>query len=145
MPKLDYPPGYRGAASPVLRHLLESRNRMFHRGREWFGSGRAFRGHLVQPPNVRSVRRPQPLLFLQGIERLKNQKPTWERTGGWEGMKLAFGGAFSLGWFSPFSNLTCERPAAAEAVAAAPAAAIMTQEEIEQFLARDVAVQMVQE
>ncbi|XP_075274943.1 palmitoyltransferase ZDHHC3 isoform X1 [Opisthocomus hoazin] len=80
-----------------------------------------------------------------GIERLKNQQPTWEKTSGWEGMKLAFGGAFSLGWFNPFSNLNCESPVPAEAVAAAPASAIMTQEEIEQFLARDVAVQVLHE
>ncbi|XP_063181433.1 palmitoyltransferase ZDHHC3 isoform X1 [Chroicocephalus ridibundus] len=80
-----------------------------------------------------------------GIERLKNQKPTWEKTSGWEGMKLAFGGAFSLAWFNPFSNLNCESPGPAEAVAAAPASAIMTQEEIEQFLARDVAVQVLHE
>ncbi|XP_029866253.1 palmitoyltransferase ZDHHC3 isoform X1 [Aquila chrysaetos chrysaetos] len=80
-----------------------------------------------------------------GIERLKNQKPTWEKISGWEGMKLAFGGAFSLGWFNPFSNLSCKSPAPAEAVAAAPASAIMTQEEIEQFLARDVAVQVLHE
>ncbi|XP_072709882.1 palmitoyltransferase ZDHHC3 isoform X1 [Mycteria americana] len=81
-----------------------------------------------------------------GIERLKNQKPTWERISGWEGMKLAFGGAFSLGWFNPFSNLNCESPPPAEAAAAAaPASAIMTQEEIEQFLARDVAVQVLHE
>ncbi|XP_068261253.1 palmitoyltransferase ZDHHC3 isoform X1 [Nyctibius grandis] len=80
-----------------------------------------------------------------GIERLKNQKPTWEKISGWEGMKLAFGGAFSLGWFNPFSNLNCESPAPGEVVAAAPASAIMTQEEIEQFLAQDVAVQVLHE
>ncbi|XP_053797936.1 palmitoyltransferase ZDHHC3 isoform X1 [Vidua chalybeata] len=80
-----------------------------------------------------------------GIERLKNQKPTWEKISGWEGMKLAFGGAFSLGWFNPFSNLNCESPTPAEAVAAAPASEIMTQEEIEQFLARDVVIQILRE
>nr|XP_009491645.1 PREDICTED: palmitoyltransferase ZDHHC3 isoform X1 [Pelecanus crispus] len=80
-----------------------------------------------------------------GIERLKNQKPTWEKISGWEGMKLAFGGTFSLGWFNPFSNLNCKSPAPAEAMAAAPASAIMTQEEIEQFLTRDVAVQVLHE
>ncbi|KAM7036172.1 palmitoyltransferase ZDHHC3 isoform 1-T2 [Passerculus sandwichensis] len=77
-----------------------------------------------------------------GIERLKNQKPTWEKISGWEGMKLAFGGAFSLGWLNPFSNLNCESPMPAEA---APASEIMTQEEIEQFLSRDVAIQMLRE
>ncbi|XP_014104035.1 PREDICTED: palmitoyltransferase ZDHHC3 isoform X1 [Pseudopodoces humilis] len=80
-----------------------------------------------------------------GIERLKNQKPTWEKISGWAGMKLAFGGAFSLGWFNPFSNLNCESPAPAEAVPAAPESEIMTQEEIEQFLARDVAIQVLRE
>ncbi|XP_071417459.1 palmitoyltransferase ZDHHC3 isoform X1 [Pithys albifrons albifrons] len=80
-----------------------------------------------------------------GIERLKNQKPTWEKISGWEGMKVAFGGAFSLGWFNPFSNLDCESPAPAEAVEAAPASEILTQEEIEQFLSRDVAIQMLHE
>ncbi|XP_074999303.1 palmitoyltransferase ZDHHC3 isoform X1 [Calonectris borealis] len=80
-----------------------------------------------------------------GIERLKNQKPTWEKISGWEGMKLAFGGAFSLGWFNPFSNLNCESPAPVEAAAAAPPSAIMTQEEIEQFLAQDVAIQVLHE
>ncbi|XP_009864736.1 PREDICTED: palmitoyltransferase ZDHHC3 isoform X1 [Apaloderma vittatum] len=80
-----------------------------------------------------------------GIERLKNQKPTWVKVRGWEGMKLAFGGAFSMGWFNPFSNLDCTRPVPGEAVAAAPESAIMTQEEIEQFLARDVAVQVLHE
>ncbi|KAK2517497.1 palmitoyltransferase ZDHHC3 isoform X1 [Columba livia] len=80
-----------------------------------------------------------------GIERLKNQKPTWEKISGWEGMKLAFGGAFSLGWFNPFSNLNCRSPVPAEAAAAAPASAILTQEEIEQFLTRDVAVPVLHE
>ncbi|KAJ7413955.1 Palmitoyltransferase ZDHHC3 [Willisornis vidua] len=80
-----------------------------------------------------------------GIERLKNQKPTWEKISGWEGMKVAFGGAFSLGWFNPFSNLDCESSAPAEAVETAPASEILTQEEIEQFLSRDVAIQMLHE
>ncbi|XP_013040219.2 palmitoyltransferase ZDHHC3 isoform X1 [Anser cygnoides] len=81
-----------------------------------------------------------------GIERLKNQKPTWERISGWEGMRAAFGGAFSLAWLSPFSNLDCKSPPpAGAAAAAAPASAIMTQEEIEQFLARDVAIQVLHE
>lgn len=92
-----------------------------------------------------NARQPTTLLFLQGIERLKNQKPTWEKISGWEGMKLAFGGAFSLGWFNPFSNLNCRSPVPAEAAAAAPASAILTQEEIEQFLTRDVAVPVLHE
>uniref|UniRef100_A0A8C3BGF1 Palmitoyltransferase n=1 Tax=Cairina moschata TaxID=8855 RepID=A0A8C3BGF1_CAIMO len=80
-----------------------------------------------------------------GIERLKNQKPTWEKISGWEGMRAAFGGAFSLAWLSPFSNLDCKSQPPAGAEAAAPASAIMTQEEIEQFLARDVAIQVLRE
>ncbi|XP_038621871.1 palmitoyltransferase ZDHHC3 isoform X1 [Tachyglossus aculeatus] len=40
-----------------------------------------------------------------GIERLKHQTPTWEKTSNWEGMKVTFGGDFSLSWFSPFSGL----------------------------------------
>lgn len=82
---------------------------------------------------------------MQGIERLKNQKPTWEKISGWEGMRAAFGGAFSLAWLSPFSNLDCKSQPPAGAEAAAPASAIMTQEEIEQFLARDVAIQVLRE
>ncbi|XP_005017390.1 palmitoyltransferase ZDHHC3 isoform X1 [Anas acuta] len=80
-----------------------------------------------------------------GIERLKNQKPTWEKISGWEGMRAAFGGAFSLAWLSPFSNLDCKSQPPAGVEAAAPASAIMTQEEIEQFLARDVAIQVLRE
>ncbi|XP_041100737.1 palmitoyltransferase ZDHHC3-A isoform X1 [Polyodon spathula] len=44
-----------------------------------------------------------------GIERLKGKTPTWERKRCWEGMKAAFGGPLSLGWFSPFSDLSCEK------------------------------------
>ncbi|XP_069814475.1 palmitoyltransferase ZDHHC3 isoform X1 [Dendropsophus ebraccatus] len=39
-----------------------------------------------------------------GIERLKKENPTWEKTSSWEGMKQAFGGGFSPAWFSPFSQ-----------------------------------------
>ncbi|KAG8442806.1 hypothetical protein GDO86_011569 [Hymenochirus boettgeri] len=39
-----------------------------------------------------------------GIEKLKNENPTWEKTSSWEGLKQAFGGNFSLTWFSPFSS-----------------------------------------
>ncbi|XP_062926170.1 palmitoyltransferase ZDHHC3 isoform X1 [Mobula hypostoma] len=46
-----------------------------------------------------------------GIERLKNETPTWEKTLGWEGMKAAFDGSFSLGWFNPFSGLQCRKTA----------------------------------
>ncbi|KAK3551883.1 hypothetical protein QTP70_031652 [Hemibagrus guttatus] len=42
-----------------------------------------------------------------GIERLKGETPTWEKTTCWEAMKLAFGGPLSLAWFSPFSDLSC--------------------------------------
>lgn len=88
------------------------------------------------------MKRPQTLLFLQGIERLKKQKPTWERTSGWEGMKAAFGGTLSLSWLNPFSNLDCSSP---PPTPPAPAAAIMTQEEIEQFLAQEVSIQVPHE
>ncbi|XP_041104310.1 palmitoyltransferase ZDHHC3-A isoform X1 [Polyodon spathula] len=44
-----------------------------------------------------------------GIERLKGETPTWERKRCWEGMKAVFGGPLSLGWFSPFSGLSCEK------------------------------------
>uniref|UniRef100_A0A674BL01 Palmitoyltransferase n=1 Tax=Salmo trutta TaxID=8032 RepID=A0A674BL01_SALTR len=39
------------------------------------------------------------------IERLKNEKPTWERRLRWEGMKAVFGGPPSFLWFNPFSGL----------------------------------------
>ncbi|XP_078055643.1 palmitoyltransferase ZDHHC3-A isoform X1 [Mustelus asterias] len=48
-----------------------------------------------------------------GIERLKNETPTWEKKMGWEGMKTAFDGNFSLGWFNPFSGLQCGKLAQA--------------------------------
>ncbi|XP_036395147.1 palmitoyltransferase ZDHHC3-A isoform X1 [Megalops cyprinoides] len=44
-----------------------------------------------------------------GIERLKGENATWEKVLCWEGMKAAFGGPLSLSWFSPFSDLSCER------------------------------------
>ncbi|KAJ8290845.1 hypothetical protein GJAV_G00018260 [Gymnothorax javanicus] len=43
-----------------------------------------------------------------GIERLKRETATWEKVGQWEGMKAAFGGAFSLAWLSPFTDLSCK-------------------------------------
>ncbi|XP_019364438.1 PREDICTED: palmitoyltransferase ZDHHC3 isoform X1 [Gavialis gangeticus] len=76
-----------------------------------------------------------------GIERLKNQEPTWEKVSGWEGMKLAFGGNFSLSWLSPFSDLSCKKLPPARAVTVAPAETL-SQEEIEQFLEQTVAVQV---
>ncbi|XP_068092425.1 palmitoyltransferase ZDHHC3 isoform X1 [Hyperolius riggenbachi] len=41
-----------------------------------------------------------------GIEKLKkaSASPTWEKSSSWVGMKQAFGGSFSPGWFSPFSG-----------------------------------------
>ncbi|XP_063308176.1 palmitoyltransferase ZDHHC3 isoform X2 [Pelobates fuscus] len=39
-----------------------------------------------------------------GIERLKKEDPTWEKTSSWEALKQAFGGNFSPGWLSPFSS-----------------------------------------
>lgn len=38
----------------------------------------------------------------QEIERLKSEKPTWERRLRWEGMKSVFGGPPSLLWMNPF-------------------------------------------
>lgn len=42
-----------------------------------------------------------PLCF-QEIERLKSEKPTWERRLRWEGMRSVFGGPPSLLWMNPF-------------------------------------------
>ncbi|XP_013911220.1 PREDICTED: palmitoyltransferase ZDHHC3 isoform X3 [Thamnophis sirtalis] len=55
-----------------------------------------------------------------GIERLKKEQPSWEKTNGWEGMKLAFGGNFSLRWFSPFSDLNCKKAPPAGTATVAP-------------------------
>lgn len=38
------------------------------------------------------------------IERLKSEKPTWERRLRWEGMKSVFGGQPSLLWINPFAG-----------------------------------------
>ncbi|XP_045073133.1 palmitoyltransferase ZDHHC7 [Coregonus clupeaformis] len=43
------------------------------------------------------------------IERLKNEKPTWERRMRWEGMKAVFGGPPSFLWFNPFTGLRLRR------------------------------------
>ncbi|MBN3316635.1 ZDHC7 Palmitoyltransferase, partial [Atractosteus spatula] len=43
------------------------------------------------------------------IERLKNEKPTWERRMRWEGMKTVFGGQPSLLWINPFAGLRLRR------------------------------------
>ncbi|XP_053282003.1 palmitoyltransferase ZDHHC7 [Pleuronectes platessa] len=43
------------------------------------------------------------------IERLKNEKPTWERHVRWEGMKSVFGGPPSLLWCNPFTGLRLRR------------------------------------
>ncbi|XP_062403457.1 palmitoyltransferase ZDHHC7-like [Sardina pilchardus] len=39
------------------------------------------------------------------IERLKSERPTWERRTRWEGMRLVFGGQPSLVWVNPFAGL----------------------------------------
>lgn len=39
------------------------------------------------------------------IERLKNEKPTWERQTRWAGLRTVFGGRPSLLWISPFAGL----------------------------------------
>lgn len=41
----------------------------------------------------------------QEIERLKNEKPTWERQTRWAGLRSVFGGQPSLMWISPFAGL----------------------------------------
>uniref|UniRef100_A0A3P9P9C0 Palmitoyltransferase n=1 Tax=Poecilia reticulata TaxID=8081 RepID=A0A3P9P9C0_POERE len=43
------------------------------------------------------------------IERLKNEKPTWERHMRWDGMKSVFGGPPSLLWCNPFTGLRLRR------------------------------------
>ncbi|XP_041048110.1 palmitoyltransferase ZDHHC7 [Carcharodon carcharias] len=43
------------------------------------------------------------------IERLKNEKPTWERKLRWEGMKNVFGGQPSFLWINPFSGIRIRR------------------------------------
>lgn len=48
-------------------------------------------------------------MFLQEIERLKNEKPTWERRVRWDGMKAVFGGPPSLLWCNPFTGLRLRR------------------------------------
>ncbi|TKS69903.1 Palmitoyltransferase ZDHHC7 [Collichthys lucidus] len=49
------------------------------------------------------------LNVLQEIERLKNEKPTWERRMRWDGMKSVFGGPPSLLWCNPFTGLRLRR------------------------------------
>ncbi|KAJ7999394.1 hypothetical protein DPEC_G00193950 [Dallia pectoralis] len=43
------------------------------------------------------------------IERLKNEKPKWERRVRWEGMKSVFGGPPSFLWLNPFAGLRLRR------------------------------------
>ncbi|KAJ3593336.1 hypothetical protein NHX12_005671 [Muraenolepis orangiensis] len=43
------------------------------------------------------------------IERLKNEKPTWERRVRWDGMRSVFGGPPSLLWCNPFTGLRFRR------------------------------------
>lgn len=52
---------------------------------------------------------PLPAPFLQphqrqGIERLKRKHQPREHRGSWKAVEEAFGGAFSLNWFNPFSG-----------------------------------------
>ncbi|KAM3821373.1 palmitoyltransferase ZDHHC3 isoform 1-T2 [Vipera latastei] len=67
-----------------------------------------------------------------GIERLKKEQPTWEKASSWEGMKLAFGGNFSLRWFSPFSDLNCKKAPPAGTATVAPSEMVV-QEAFEPF------------
>lgn len=39
------------------------------------------------------------------IERLKSERPTWERRMRWDGMRAVFGGQPSLVWINPFAGL----------------------------------------
>lgn len=52
---------------------------------------------------------PVVLHVLQEIERLKNEKPTWERRVRWDGMKAVFGGPPSVLWCNPFTGLRLRR------------------------------------
>lgn len=54
------------------------------------------------PPTCLSV-------CFQEIERLKSEKPTWERRLRWEGMKSVFGGPPSLLWMNPFVGFRFRR------------------------------------
>ncbi|XP_072268367.1 palmitoyltransferase ZDHHC3 isoform X1 [Pyxicephalus adspersus] len=44
-----------------------------------------------------------------GIEKMKKQTPTWEKTSNWDGLKQAFGGSFSPAWLSPFSGTVYQK------------------------------------
>ncbi|XP_074844346.1 palmitoyltransferase ZDHHC3 isoform X3 [Carettochelys insculpta] len=79
-----------------------------------------------------------------GIERLKNQTPTWEKVSRWEGMKLAFGGDFSLSWFNPFTGLSCKKAPPPEMAAVAPPET-GTEEALGQFLAQQTVVEVLSE
>lgn len=48
-------------------------------------------------------------VYIQEIERLKSEKPTWERRLRWEGMKSVFGGQPSLLWINPFAGFRIRR------------------------------------
>ncbi|XP_075442828.1 palmitoyltransferase ZDHHC3 isoform X3 [Ascaphus truei] len=62
-----------------------------------------------------------------GIERLKKENPTWEKTSRWDGLKQAFGGSFSPNWFSPFSgNLYQKVPSDLESAASENATEFVT-------------------
>ncbi|XP_077160504.1 palmitoyltransferase ZDHHC3 isoform X1 [Paroedura picta] len=76
-----------------------------------------------------------------GIERLKKQEPTWERVVGWEGMKLAFGGEFSLRWCSPCADLGCE-PAPPSGTATVAPTDRAAQEAFEQLSDQEFVVQV---
>ncbi|MBN3325883.1 ZDHC3 Palmitoyltransferase, partial [Atractosteus spatula] len=65
--------------------------------------------HLEVPSQIAELLIPTSSSSTGGIERLKGQTPSWEKTGCREGMKAAFGGPPSLAWLSPFTDLSCER------------------------------------
>ena len=60
-------------------------------------------------PRVFLVLPPTCFSSSQEIERLKSEKPTWERRLRWEGMKSVFGGPPSLLWMNPFVGFRFRR------------------------------------
>lgn len=59
--------------------------------------------------NIITLNQYKIVFVMQEIERLKNEKPTWERKLRWEGMKNVFGGQPSFLWINPFSGIRIRR------------------------------------
>lgn len=98
---LGWPQGW-GQEEPRIPHPLS-------RVRRRAGVGGASRPALPGPRLPRLCRCPPAFLSLQEIERLKSEKPTWERRLRWEGMKSVFGGPPSLLWMNPFVGFRLRR------------------------------------